>query len=82
MSPIDTMQQLQHLLKTLAYEQNGYFDAPIVEAAFTHAVTEALGAEVMGAWGSKGLRGTQGGVRRTAGCGNLIDRVQKAYSCK
>jgi hypothetical protein len=76
------MQQLQQLLTTHAHEHNGYFDTPVVEGAFTHAVTEALGAEVMGAWGSRGIRKTQEGLGRTAGCGNLIDRVQKAYSCK
>jgi hypothetical protein len=83
-------ESLNSFLSNHARENNGYFDKEVVESEFAHAVTVALGDKVVQELGGRSafrdpatLSGNgKGGSRKTAGCGNLIDRVQKAYSCK
>ena len=79
---------LESFLSSHAQKHHGYFEKEVVGSEFTHAVTAAFGSRMV-----EELSGRNGGsspsngngrdrVRKTAGCGNLIDRVQKAYSCK
>lgn len=83
-------ESLKSFLASHAREHNGYFDKEAVESEFAHAVTVALGDKVVAELGrrsafvgSASSNGNgKGSTRKTAGCGNLIDRVQKAYSCK
>lgn len=55
------------------------FDWARVPSEFAHATYTSLGANDDGLTGN-GRNGITG--RKTAGCGNCIDRVQKAYSCR
>lgn len=83
-------ESLSSFLTNHARENNGYFDKEVVESEFAHAVTVALGDKVVeelnGRSASRNPATSNGNgktaTRKTAGCGNLIDRVQKAYSCK
>jgi hypothetical protein len=75
---------LQAFLDSHARKHNGFFENAAVENDFSLAVMAAFGVEVLEGWGARDTPIAEGdeGVRKTAGCGNLIDRVQKAYSCK
>lgn len=79
---------LESFLSSHAQKHHGYFEKEVVESEFAHAVTVAFGSRVVEELSERhggSLAADDNGrdrVRKTAGCGNLIDRVQKAYSCK